>query len=176
MARPIPSLVRNAALIAALAAAPVALVSVLPATAQAAPGPFAEPLIEMLPLGEPTADGKSPVTVGFVALGVDGAPLAGLTGKVEIGKANGKIVDAGGGMYTATLTPAAVLQSTDVTVELKAKTPGGAITKAFTARVVPAASRGIGISSSPAEIVLGQDATSALTFTLAGPAEGRRGR
>ena len=122
MARPIPSLVHNAALIAALAAAPVALVSVLPATAQAAPGPFAEPLIEMLPLGEPTADGKSPVTVGFVALGVDGAPLAGLTGKVEIGKANGKIVDAGGGMYTAN-TMASAAEALGMTLPYSSSTP-----------------------------------------------------
>ncbi|MFH1467364.1 MAG: hypothetical protein ABIO70_23475, partial [Pseudomonadota bacterium] len=52
-----------------------------PTHAQSADGA----LVELVPLGAIVADGSTPVGLALVALGPDGAPIAGLKAKVSVG-------------------------------------------------------------------------------------------
>ncbi len=171
MGRGCRTLLNNALAVAALAAGPLLVTSALtPTAAHAQATVFAQPLVELIPMGEIAADGATPVTLRVIALGTDGAPLTGLSGKLSLGTVNEKITDLGGGVYEATLTPAAVTAAGLTSASFKAKGDGGSFNKDFLVRLVPANNRAITIVSNPPNLVLGQDASATLTFTLTGAA------
>lgn len=148
-----------------------------PAVATAQPrASLTEPLLEMMPTGEVTADGKTPVTLRFLALGTDGQPLTGLTGRAGIGGGAGdRLAEAEPGVYEVTFTVPEATSPQTLTVNLRARNDAGPITKEFTFKAIPADARSVAINTNPDRIVLGSDTTATIRFNLNGPAASTAG-
>lgn len=163
----------SSTVVALLALAPVGLApALLPTVAHAQQAAFAAPVVELLPPGEVVGDGVTPVTIHVVALNADGSPLAGLSGKptVNAGKVS-SMEAAGSGIYKITFTPPKVDAARPVELILKAKTTDKqTIDRRFSMQVTPPLSHQVTGIAIPNQIVLGQDPTANITFTLAGGA------
>ncbi len=157
----------------ALAAAPLALV----ATTAAAPAVahaqdvFAQPVVELLPVGPISASGDTPVTVHVLTLDRSGAPGVLEGGKLTL--TDGQTVAltlARPGLYTGTWTPKAATAPTPVQVSLKGKVGRDAVSKAWALTAQPPAGGAIAVAANPPQLTLGQDASATISFTLSGGA------
>ena len=168
MSRTHPAPLPTVLLALTLAAGGVATLAA-PATAHAQAAQLSQPLIEVLPPGDVTADGETPLTLRVIALGADAKPLSELNGRITgAGGLAAKLEPVGDGVFEATLTPPSVKAVQDLALTLKARTPAGSIERATTIRLVPPDARRIRVQSNPARIVLGQDSNATLTFTFQG--------
>ncbi|MDP2315066.1 MAG: Ig-like domain-containing protein [Pseudomonadota bacterium] len=172
-----PRLVLLAALVG-LGAAPlvgdaalVGVVGLVPA-AGAATAPLFEGqgLIELVRPTDLVGDGGSAADMAILALGPDGAPLTGW--KVKLTATGGTVsepVEAGGGLYRFTFTPALVAAPGTATLELKGKLANKQpLTRAWSMPVAPSRSRQLTVVANPAQLTLGVDKTANLAFTLVG--------
>ncbi|MDP2305156.1 MAG: Ig-like domain-containing protein [Pseudomonadota bacterium] len=127
-------------------------------------------LIELLRPTDLIGDGGSAAELYLLALGADGAPLTGM--KVKLTATGGtatELVDAGGGLYRFTFTPAQVDAPSTATIELKGKLANKqALTRSWTVSVMPSRSRQLKLVANPAQLTLGVDKTANLDFTLVG--------
>ncbi len=159
-------------LLAVLAlSAPAALVSLaLPLEARAQQAAFADTVFELVPPGEVVADGLTPVTMSFVALGADGSPLTGVVVKATVGGGKvGSVDQVMPGVYKVSWTPPKVDAARSFDVFIKGKTADKkTIDKKWSVKVVPTLAQQVTITSSPAQIVLGQDTSATLNITLGG--------
>lgn len=128
-------------------------------------------LIEIIPGGTFIADGATPSTVHVVALDPTGAPLTGL--KLKATSAGGKVnmtSEVAPGLYAVEVVPQAVGTAGQLTVTIKGKTPAKAsfeTSETFT--VLPPPTASVAVTANPAQLLLGQDGSSTVTFALAGP-------
>jgi hypothetical protein len=150
----------------ALAAGP----SVSPALAAPAPKPFSQDLIELVRPTDLVGDGASPAEMAILALYADGSPIVGLKAKMTVsGGTATELVDAGGGLYTFTFTPAKVEEQRAATFAIKGKLPNKApYDRSWTVAVSPPLTRQLDLAVSPPEITLGVDKSASLAFTLKG--------
>jgi hypothetical protein len=127
-------------------------------------------LIELLRPTDLLADGGTPADLYLLALGADGAPLTGMKVKLTaIGGTVGELVDAGGGLWRFSFTPALVDAPGTATIELKGKLANKqALTRAWTVSVMPSRSRQLSLVANPAQLTLGVDKTANLDFKLVG--------
>lgn len=116
-------------------------------------------------------DGNTSATMYILALNGDGTPMSGLKGR--IGASVGGTTDLesqGQGLYKFTYTAPAVSTPTKVTFSLKAKTAAKiSVNGDYTVTVNPQLPSKLVASSSPTELVLGQDQAAALNIKLTGP-------
>lgn len=162
---PLIRLVAALALTAPAVALTVAAVAPGEAHAQA----FPQPLVELIPGGEVVGDGQTQVELHFVALGVDGKPLAGLNGKFGGGVKDAKLTEVQPGLYRATWTPPAVDKRKALEFTFSGTSAGGKIERAWSITVQPPAPTKVGASASPDKLTLGVDSTASVTFRLDGP-------
>ena len=148
-------------------AAPL-LLAAPPAHAQQAV--FADTLVELVSPGEVIGDGVTAVTLNFVLLDATGAPVQGATLKATAasGKVGG-VVAVSPGVYKVSWTPSKVDASKGVDIFLKGKTlDKKAIDKRWSVSVRPSLAQQVTATSNPNQIVLGQDGSATLNFTLSG--------
>lgn len=161
----------------ALAAVPVALV----ATTATAPGiahaqdVFAQPVVELLPVGPISASGKTPLTLNVLVLDRTGAPGTLDGGKLTLTDGQSvALTMSAPGLYTGTWTPQAATGPTPVQVSLKGKVGRDSVSKAWALTAAPPPGGAIGVTSNPPQLTLGQDASATITFTLSGGADTAR--
>ena len=161
-------------LVALAAVAPATLValSLAPSEAAAQDAMFSEMQLEMVPMGDIIGDGVSKVNLHVVALGTDGKPEVGLVGKAYASSGEiGKMDEVGPGIYRIEWTTPKVTTPRNVEISIKGKTNAKtAFNKRWSVPLVPGLGQQLTASSSPDRIVLGQDASATLTFTLSGGA------
>ncbi|MFM2246741.1 MAG: hypothetical protein RL071_2815, partial [Pseudomonadota bacterium] len=153
----------------ALAAPAVALTAATVAPSLAHAQAFPQPLVELIPGGEVVGDGQTQVELHFIALGVDGKPLAGLNGKFGGGVKDAKLAEVQPGLYRATWTPPAVDKRKALEFTFSGNSAGGKIERAWSITVQPPAPTKVGASASPEKLTLGVDSTASVTFRLDGP-------
>jgi len=156
-----------------LALAVVALASPLaaePAWAQAAE-PIADAgLIEFLPSGTVIGDGATVTRLYAIAIGPTGAPVTTLSPKVEADR--GSIVASthlGNGVYAFDYQAPSVTDRTPVSLTLKARPASGKVERTLAFDVVPPTATAVTVAATPADLVLGNDLSSEVKFTLVGP-------
>lgn len=150
---------------------PAALIGLsLPLEAQAQQAAFADTVFELVAPGEVVADGLTPVSMSFIALGVDGSPLTGAVVKATVGGGKvGSVDQVSPGVYKVTWTPPKVEAARSFDLFVKGKTADKkTIDKKWSIKVVPTLAQQVAISASPAQIVLGQDSSATLNITLSG--------
>ena len=154
--------------------APLALTlsAIAPTEAAAQDALFAEPSLEMLPTGDIVGDGTSSVALHVVAMGTDGAPLSGLSGRVNTASGQAlKLNEVRPGLYRIDWTPPKTSSVRNVEINIKGKTADKTlVSKRWSIPIVPPMGQQVSVNSSPERIVLGQDASATLTFTLSGGA------
>jgi hypothetical protein len=116
-------------------------------------------------------DGQTAATLYVLALNPDGTPMTGLKGR--IGASQGgttDLEDQGQGLYRFSYTPPAVSTATKVDFTLKAKSSTKATLNGdYSVTINPQLPSQLVASSSPTELVLGQDQAAALNIKLQGP-------
>lgn len=140
------------------------------AVAQSGPAVFAEGgLVDIIPPGDVIADGRSTYTGHVFALDTAGRPASGL--KIKIGSSIGKISDLNEtqpGVYTFTWTPPPVTAPVEAVIDIKTRTADRVtITREAKVRARPHTASGMQVTSNPPQLILGQDASGTLSFTLA---------
>jgi len=162
------------ALLLAMFALPagVTLVDSAPAQAQSASlfsnsGGF----VHLLAPSAIAGDGSSAAILYVLALNPDGTPMTDLKGR--IGASEGGTTDLenqGQGLYRFTYTPPAVTTPTKVDFTLKAKSGTKATLNGdYSVTINPQLPSLLSATSSPSELVLGQDQAAALNIKLTGP-------
>ncbi len=130
-------------------------------------------LVEMLPAGLISGDGSTPVTLQVVAVDAAGQALPS-SAKWTIKASDGDISlsDAGERILTFSYTPPAVDAVTSVTLDLKGRSSDleETITRSWQVTVSPPLPTAMSTSSSPDELVLGQDTSATVSVTLDGGA------
>ncbi|MFT5583077.1 MAG: hypothetical protein ACI9VR_000654 [Cognaticolwellia sp.] len=115
-------------------------------------------------------DGSTSATLYVLALNPDGTPMTGMKGR--IGASQGgttDLEDQGQGLYRFTYTPPAVATPTKVEFTLKAKSSTKATLNGdFNVTINPQLPSMLTATSSPTELVLGQDQAAALNIKLTG--------
>ncbi|TVQ86471.1 MAG: hypothetical protein EA397_19935 [Deltaproteobacteria bacterium] len=156
--------------------APLVLVGhVEPAAAQA-PGPEIPPggLVDILPPSQVIADGTRTYTGHVIALDRSGRPISGL--KLKLNSSAGKIdspTQVQPGVYAFSWTPAAVSSPQEVTLEIRTRTPDKVkVLRQAKVTLRPPTATGLQISSNPPQLVLGQDASGTISFSLDNAAGG----
>jgi hypothetical protein len=124
--------------------------------------------VELVPPGVVVADGSTPVTLALVALGPDGAPLAGLKAKVSVGLGKvGKLREVAPGSYLLDFTPPLAAQAGEVQLELSGKTRDKlSILRTWVLPLVPPLPAGFTIAADPPVVALGEGSTSTLSIQL----------
>jgi hypothetical protein len=159
----------------ALAAAPMALGGLvftagMPAVAHAQSA-FAAPVVELLPVGDVIADGTSSVWFHVLALETSGAPLSGMSARLAVSDGQGvTLTESAPGVYSGLWTPKAAAAAGTVQVTLKGKAGKTNINKAWALNAAPPMTGAIAGAANPTQLILGQDATASVSFTLSGPA------
>lgn len=162
------------ALLIALFSAPmvVAVTDSAPAAAQGA-SLFANSsgMVHLLSPSAVVGDGSSTATLFLLALNPDGSPMTGLKGRIGADQGGtSDLKDQGNGLYSFDYTPPMVSAATKVSFSLKAKTAAKvSMDKDFALWVNPPLPAQLTVSSSPTELVLGQDQGAALNIRLTGP-------
>lgn len=156
----------------ALAAAPVAtLLAAAAPTAAHAQDAFAEPVVELLPVGQVVADGATPVTFQVLALDKAGNPIPAMDAKIAVSDGQGiRLSQSSPGIYTGQWTPKAATAPGQVTVTLKGKAGRDNVTKAWNLPISPSSSGPVTAAANPPQLTLGQDVSASLTFKLSGAA------
>ena len=159
-------------LVALAASAPLTLASLALAPAPAHAQVFSELQLEMVPMADIVGDGVSKVSLHVVAMGTDGAPEAGLSGKAFASSGEvGKMEEVTPGVYRIEWTPPKVSSPRDVELTIRGKTADKApFNQRWSVPLVPDLGQQLTGKASPERIVLGQDASATLTFTLSGGA------
>ncbi len=169
--RPVPARTRGlptCILSLALALPALPAVSLLPSTAFAQAGAFAQPVVALVPGGELILDGESEVTLNFVAYEANGAPMTGLSGRVG-GLGDERITEVRPGLYAVTLKPAAVSARGTAQVDFKGRTASKTnIELSWQVAVAPAPKSKVEVTTSPTQAVLGRDTTVSVTIKLTG--------
>lgn len=133
--------------------------------------PFAPPgLITLLPAPEATGDGQTPVELHLLALDAAGAPISGV--EVKARSRSARILgwsELRPGIYQVELIPPAVSWPGVYDLKIRAKTPDKDRVKLEEALAVrPPLSTALSASVNPAELVLGEGTTAALSIQLEG--------
>jgi hypothetical protein len=169
-----PSLLRTARLLTRLSLGGLAIgaVSLAPtvAWAQAAPVFEGQGLIELVAPTGLAGDGATAADLYVVALGANGAPIAGLKGKPTASAGTTtELVEVGGGIYRFGFTAAKTDSAQAVTLTLKGKLASkDAVTRTWTVNVAPPRSHQLIVGTNPPQLVLGQDLTASVAINLAG--------
>jgi adhesin/invasin len=165
---------RNLLAVLLLTGTPLLVLSAaVPSAAHAQDAVFAADLVELLPGAPVIGDGATPTTLYVLALGQDGSPLVGLSGKATPTDGTaGKLEEVGPGIYSFTWTPPKVTEATTTAINFRGKTASkGNISTRFDVSVVPPLASAMRVVSNPAQITLGQDASATLTLNLSGGAK-----
>ncbi|MCB9762341.1 MAG: hypothetical protein H6739_21270 [Alphaproteobacteria bacterium] len=129
-------------------------------------------LIEILPAGPAVADGATAVTMHALLLNPDGSAMTGVRPKLAAkeGTADGW-TELGGGLYQFTYKPPRRDSAGTTSISIKGKTPSKeALETEVTVALLAPMPTGMTIASNPAQLVLGQDKSVSLNFTLSGGA------
>ncbi|MFT5679661.1 MAG: adhesin/invasin [Myxococcota bacterium] len=148
----------------------LALSAAFPMTAHAQDAVFAEELVELLPGAAAVGDGATSTTLYVLAMGKDGSPLTGFTGKASPTAGNaGKLEEVSPGLYSFSWTPPQVTESTTIAISVRGKTADKvSINNRFEVPVVPPLASAMRVVSNPMQITLGQDTSATLTLNLSG--------
>jgi hypothetical protein len=125
-------------------------------------------MVALVPGGEVTADGETVTNLSFVAYTADGQPMTGMTGKISGELGNSRVTQVAPGVYSASVTPAAVTERAMATIMLKGKSSAGSIDQSFTVAVAPAVTSKVIVKASPDQVILGRDNTVSLSIQLDG--------
>jgi hypothetical protein len=144
-----------------------AVVLVLARAAFAAPpAPLGDDgLVALVPPPHIQADGRTPVTLGYVVLDPQGDPIGGLTGTVAVEDQRLEVIEKRPGVYEAGWTPAPTAEARDVRLELELKGKARSLYQHVDrVPVVPALPRGgLTLTVDPPLLVLGKDASASIT-------------
>ena len=124
-------------------------------------------LMEMLPAGQIVGDGQTSVTLYVTALDPSGQPLE--TSRLKASASEGDISDLenqGNGLISMQFTPPVVREAAEVVLRLKGKVGSEGLDKAWSLQVVPSLASSLQTAINPAQVVLGQDRTASVSFTL----------
>ena len=124
-------------------------------------------LMEMLPAGQIVGDGLTPVTLYVTALDNAGVPLE--TSRLKMTPSEGKVSDLenrGDGLIQMQFTPPRVRSAQEIVLRLKGKIGSAPLNQAWSIQVVPPLGSGMQASLNPPQVVLGQDRTASLSFSL----------
>jgi len=150
---------------ALLATAPLQSAQAQEQTDTVFPGKF---LMQMLPAGQIVGDGSTPVTLYVTAMDNMGSPLK--IARLKVTASEGKvseITDQGDGLIKMTYTPPKVRSAEEVMLRLKGKIDGDNLTQAWSLQLVPSLGSNIATAINPAQVILGQDRTASINFSLA---------
>jgi hypothetical protein len=159
-------------LLLALVAAPLVTASLVHTSqAVAQSTPFAAPgFVELLAPSQLEGNGEK-VTLAVLALNPDGTPMEDL--KAKVGATEGgttELIAKGGGLYEFSWTTPQTTKPSDVSFTLKGKNGAReAVSRSWTLTVSPNLPVQMQVSSSPSELILGQDESSSLNVKLVGP-------
>jgi hypothetical protein len=136
----------------------------------------AEPITEILPVGDVVGDGETEATVHVLLQYGTGAPVTGLSLRASADGTKPTVGEVGGGLYVVRFAPESVDQRTPLELTVRGKAPEiGPIELKRTVIVQPAHAPAVALTSNPPKLVLGQDAESTLSFSapsvLGEPAE-----
>jgi len=161
----------SAILLGLVLALPATSAGLLTPTVAFAQAPaFAQPVVELVPGGEITADGSSEVSLMFVAYEADGSPMRGLTGKISGDLGNAKVAELRAGVYQATLTPKAAKARSVAKVTLSGKTSAQTpVMRTFDVPVAPTAKANLLVTPGASELILGRQQSVSVSITLQGP-------
>ena len=124
-------------------------------------------LMEMLPAGQIVGDGQTTVTLYVTALDNAGQPLE--TSRLKASASEGDVRDLenrGDGLIAMQFTPPEVRETAEVVLRLKGKVGSESLDKAWSVQVVPGLASSLLTAINPAQVVLGQDRTASVSFTL----------
>jgi hypothetical protein len=126
-------------------------------------------LVEILPPGDVVADGSTSYKVFVLALDALGNPQSGVKLKptVNIGRIDGW-EERSPGLYAYSWTPTAITAPGNAVLEVRGRTDAGSVATKIQIPIRPPLSTGVTITSSPPEIILGQDAEASISIHVAG--------
>lgn len=137
---------------------------------------FAEPVAELMPVGELLGDGLSAMTLHILLLNADGSPMRGLEGAVKATQGEvGALSELSPGLYRFSFTPPAVEAELPVELRIKGKLPDKQkIDRIWTLPVTPPIDQQVSVSIDPTSLVIGRDAQANLSVSLKGGAQASR--
>jgi hypothetical protein len=129
---------------------------------------FSAPVVELLPVGDAVADGKTPVTLNVLALGTDGQPINGLRLRPSVqGGTAGEFIEIGGGLYKVDVTPTVSSVMGTLSVTLKGKTDDRhTVSETALIPLRPAPGVGMSVATNPEVVVLSKTPQATLSFGL----------
>lgn len=142
-------------------------------TAHAQSAVFDEAAFFALPGPVAVGDGSTPTDLFVVALGTDGAPISGISGRIVASEGSADAIEeVEPGLYKLRWTPPRVTSPTAVDITLRARMADrSTASPSFSVQVAPRGSKGIRGTANPSQLVLGQDASATLTMQLSGGPE-----
>lgn len=137
---------------------------------------FAEPVVELMPVGELLGDGLSVMSLHILLLNADGSPMRGLEGAVKATQGEvGALAEQSPGLYRFSYTPPAVEAELQVELRVKGKLPDKQkIDRIWSLPVTPPIDQQVSVSIDPASLVIGRDAQANLSVRLQGGAQASR--
>lgn len=133
------------------------------------PGNF---LMEMLPAGQIIGDGVTSVTLYVTALDNTGTPLE--TSRLKMTASEGDInglKNRGDGIIEMQFVPPEVRDSEEIVLRLKGKIGNDPLSQAWSIQVVPPLGSSLQTALNPPQVVLGQDRTASIRFSLSNTSE-----
>ena len=129
-------------------------------------------LMEMLPAGQIVGDGETPVTLYVTALDTAGTPLE--TSRLKVSASEGNVRELenrGDGLIEMQFTPPVVRESQEIILRMKGKVGSESLDQAWSLQVVPGLGSSLQTAINPPQVILGQDRTASVTFTLPNASE-----
>jgi hypothetical protein len=133
------------------------------------PGNF---LMEMLPAGQIIGDGVTSVTLYVTALDKAGTPLE--TSRLKMTASEGDISglkNRGDGIIEMQFVPPEVRDSEEIVLRLKGKIGNDPLSQAWSIQAVPPLGSSLQTALNPPQVVLGQDRTASIRFSLSNTSE-----